>query len=156
MKCTNEKFFLKNDFVVGAVMILISAVLQFEVSKITPASSRMLPQIIIIVMLICGAISLMKSLMNNGKNSNSNLLLNKRQIVALIFLVIFCAVVPVLGFYFSLFLLFISEGVLMFDKTKPLVRQLSKLVALSLVLTLILSAAFINIFKLITPKGIFF
>ena len=156
LKGNGENVFNKDNFAIGIVMLLITSVLQFEVCKISPASSRMLPQVITAVMFLCSAVSLVQSFKIRRKKVNSNLLFNKKQVMAIIFLAIFCALAPILGFYISLFLLLICEGMLMFDRTKAIINQLLMLTVGSLILTLALSAAFINIFKLITPTGIFF
>lgn len=150
-----RKIYAYADFAVAVFMILFSLLLLQQITGIRIKESRILPFFAFALCAISGAAMLIQSIRHQDLNKPlKKLFLAKKEVVVFVLLLICWALIDILGFYVSISLFLIPVSLLLESEINK--ETVVKAIAVDAVLAIIIYIGFAVLFKMSTPRGMFF
>ncbi|MCI8659065.1 MAG: tripartite tricarboxylate transporter TctB family protein [Lachnospiraceae bacterium] len=144
----------RKDFYVFLVMLTTAVFVKFQVNQISVAESRVLPDILFGVMVLCGIVLLVQTLQKDSADKDhKGLWFSRKELFGGLCMVACWIGIPVLGFYSSICLLIIAF-MWMLEPCKCLASGLFKAVAAGALTTAVLYMCFARALHIVTPVGI--
>lgn len=133
-------------------MLALSGVLLWQTLTIKVIDSRMLPLISFALCGISGVTLLIQSLIGRENDETGKLLFSQKEWLAIVALLACWALMPVLGFFASIFLMLVALSLIMTDAWS--VRTLGRRMIFNLIFTAALYVVFVVLLQMVTPSGL--
>lgn len=144
---------MKNrNLYVSLGMLALSGVLLWQTLTIKVEDSRMLPLLSFALCGISGVVLLIQSLMGRENDETGKLLFSKKEWLAIAVLLACWALMPVLGFFASIFLMLMALSLIMADTWS--MKTLGRQALLNLIFTAVLYVVFVVLLQMVTPSGL--
>jgi len=140
------------DVVIASMMILVSAVVLWQVVHIAIPESRMMPLLVLFLTGSSGVSLLIKSLKKKEFTSATTLLLSKKHLLVILMLFVNALVIPIIGFYSSAFLLVVGISMVIEDHIGK--KQFAVILLRSLILCATIYIMFSIMLRMYLPGGI--
>ena len=148
----------QKDFYVSAAMLVTAGGVKYGASQIRAAESRVLPDALVILMVLCGAGLLVRTIssIKKGETGTGRLRFYGKELLGIFSMAVCWLLMPALGFYSSVCLLVMTLTFLMGAGERTTVKGLVRVLAVGILTTLILYICFAQLFHMVTPAGIGF
>lgn len=144
---------MKNrNLCVSLGMLAFSGVLLAQTMTIKVADSRMLPMLSFVLCAVSGAVLLIQSLTGRANDETGGLLFARKEWLAIVALLACWALMPVLGFFASIFLMLMAISLIMAEGWTA--RTVGRQAALNLAFTACLYVVFVVLLQMVTPSGL--
>lgn len=145
----------QRDFYVSLVILAAALFVKYGTSQITAAESRVLPNILIFIMALCGIILLIQTVMNrSGQEDSKSLTFSTRELLGGLCMILCWVLIPILGFYTAISLMIVLFGLIMESGACLKPKQYIRIIAVGIVTAAILYFCFAKMLHIITPVGL--